>query len=502
MKLRNHEEQSLHIAFLNPQGNFDPEDRFWTEHPDFGGQLVYVKEVALELGRIGHSVDIVTRRVRDPEWEGFERDIDGYHSEENVRIVRIPCGGDGFLRKEDLWPCLGREWVPNIVSFYDKEDRRPDAVTAHYGDGGLSGAMLLDMKGIPFSFTGHSLGAQKMDKLGASRDNLTDLDGRFHFSMRLPAERMSMQLAGRVITSTTQERMEQYGHRAYHGAINPEEDDRFSLIPPGVNLQVFNPEPGEVDKYVRDRIDDALVRDIHEDRRELPLVVASSRLDDKKNHMGLVRAFSRSEHLRAAANLAVVVRGLDDPLHEFDKLGEDERAIMAQIAAYIDDEGLWGVVTGFPLNSQLELAAAYRVLANRRSVFALTARYEPFGLAPLEAMSCGLPVVVTKKGGPTESLVEGDREFGILVDPEDPYDIAEGLLRILRSAETWEEFRDSGRERVIARYTWARTAEGYEQVLREISADDDPIPAVDIPTYFTHHEVGFSLETLSDVYFG
>ena len=91
---------------------------------------------------------------------------------------------------------------------------------------------------------------------------------------------------------------------------------------------------------------------------------------------------------------------------------------------------------------------------------------------------------------------------GILVDPEDPYDIAEGLLRILRSAETWEEFRDSGRERVIARYTWARTAEGYEQVLREISADDDPIPAVDIPSYFTHHEVGFSLETLSDVYFG
>lgn|GEM_PF-4670272 len=33
----------MHIAFLNPQGNFDLADRYWTEHPDFGGQLVYVK---------------------------------------------------------------------------------------------------------------------------------------------------------------------------------------------------------------------------------------------------------------------------------------------------------------------------------------------------------------------------------------------------------------------------------------------------------------------------
>ena len=43
----------MHIGFLNPQGNFDPNDSYWTEHPDFGGQLVYVKEVALALGTSG-----------------------------------------------------------------------------------------------------------------------------------------------------------------------------------------------------------------------------------------------------------------------------------------------------------------------------------------------------------------------------------------------------------------------------------------------------------------
>ncbi len=46
----------MRIAFLNPQGNFDPNDNYWTEHPDFGGQLVYVKQVALAMGELGHQV--------------------------------------------------------------------------------------------------------------------------------------------------------------------------------------------------------------------------------------------------------------------------------------------------------------------------------------------------------------------------------------------------------------------------------------------------------------
>ena len=46
----------MHIGFLNPQGNFDPNDSYWTEHPDFGGQLVYVKEVALAMADQGHRI--------------------------------------------------------------------------------------------------------------------------------------------------------------------------------------------------------------------------------------------------------------------------------------------------------------------------------------------------------------------------------------------------------------------------------------------------------------
>ena len=68
----------MRVAFLNPQGNFDPADSYWTAHPDFGGQLVYVKEVALALTELGVDVDIVTRRIRDPEWPEFASDIEHY----------------------------------------------------------------------------------------------------------------------------------------------------------------------------------------------------------------------------------------------------------------------------------------------------------------------------------------------------------------------------------------------------------------------------------------
>ena len=61
----------MKIAFLNPHGNFDSNDSYWTEHPDFGGQLVYVKEVAHAMSAQGHQVDILTRQIIDPNWPEF-----------------------------------------------------------------------------------------------------------------------------------------------------------------------------------------------------------------------------------------------------------------------------------------------------------------------------------------------------------------------------------------------------------------------------------------------
>jgi sucrose-phosphate synthase len=475
----------MHIAFLNPQGNFDPQDRYWTEHPDFGGQLVYVKEVSLALGRLGHQVDILTRRIVDPDWPGFESTIDGYRGEPNVRIVRLACGGDQFLRKEDLWPVLGTEWVPNITAFYREEGRQPSAATGHYADGGLAGALWRAQGGPPFTLTGHSLGAQKLDRLlDKGQGSLAELDAHYHFARRIAAERVAMDHAARIITSTQQERMEQYGHPAYRGAVDPV-DEKFAVVPPGVNLRIFSagvrgPADERIDRY----LGRMLARDIDPERQSLPAVLCSSRLDPKKNHIGLVRAFAQSSALQTAANLLIVVRGAED-IHSREGLTATERAVLDEIVAVCNAHHLWGKVSAFSLASQQELAAAYRCLSRRGSVFALTALYEPFGLAPLEAMAAGLPAAVTRNGGPSESLYDPatGREYGVLVDPSDPAAIAAGLLRLVGPDNDWHAFQEAGRERVLARYTWERTAAGYLAALDTIDPERSG-GRLPVPPYF------------------
>ncbi len=495
----------MRIAFLNPQGNFDPDDSYWTEHPDFGGQLVYVKQVALAMGELGHQVDVLTRRIDDPEWPEFSARFDAYPDAPNVRIVRLQAGPDRFLRKELLWPHLVREWVPNILDFYG--DELPAAFTGHYGDGGLAGVLIEDATGVPFTFTGHSLGAQKLDKLGASPTNLAELDEHFHFGTRLMAERLSMNHSAVNVTSTRQERFEQYGHYAYRGAVDVEADRRFAVIPPGVNLEIFDAcSRSDDEEAVQARVQERLARDIAAGRRDLPVVVASSRLDSKKNHVALVEAFARSEKLQELANLVLLTGALDDPLREDADASDEEQAVLAKIRAVVDEHDLWGKISAFSVRGQPALATAYRFFAERGSVFALTALYEPFGLAPLEAAASGLPVVVTQNGGPTESLREDDVEYGVLVDPTDPADIARGLERVLGDPAAWRTFAQRGRQRVLDRYTWDRTAAGYLARIEELVANPGarrPETLLPIHPYFREPtpENAVTLDELADLYF-
>ena len=477
----------MRIAFLNPQGNFDPSDRGWTEHPDFGGQLVYVKEVALAMGARGHHVDIITRQMNDANWPEFESPTDSHPGHDNVRILRFPCGPPDFVHKEGLWPYLS-DWVDRIVEFYRVEGTTPEAATGHYGDGGLAAVLLEERLGSPFTFTAHSLGAQKFDKMLQEVGDVPALLERFRFDKRLAAERLAMARAGVVITSSQQERFQQYGHSAYGGAIQPDDDRKFAVIPPGVNLQIFGAEVrNEVEEATREKVEAMLNRDIAQARRSLPVVICSSRLEPKKNHLAIVRAWALDAELRAAANLAIIVRGSPDPLRQRAAAFSGEALdILDQMAEVLDSADLWSSVSAFDLNSQLELAAAYRHLATSyRGVFALPTLYEPFGLAPLEAMAAGLPAAATCNGGHSESLHEGTQEFGVLFDPQGPADIARGLKRLVCDPGNWEAMHRSGRERVESRFTWERTAEGYLAVLEAITAGHaSPIPDYPKATYF------------------
>lgn len=467
-----------HVAFLNPQGNFDPNDSYWTEHPDFGGQLVYVKEVSKALAAMGVKVDIITRQINDPEWPEFSSLYDSYPDTDNLRIIRLPFGGDKFLAKEKLWPHL-KEYVDAVAEFYDEEGAFPDFFTTHYGDGGLAGVLLKEKMECPFSFTGHSLGAQKMDKLNFSEDNFDQLIDRFNFHNRIVAERLTMKFANQIIVSTSQERMEQYSHPYYEGAVDVENDNKFSVIPPGVNTDVFD---GSYSEKTAEMIENYLERDLDTARIEKPAVICASRLDQKKNHLNLVKAFAGDKNLQESSNLVITLRGIENPFEDYSSAAGEEKEILDQIMEVIEENNLKGKVSMFPLSSQKELAECYGYLAEKESVFSLTSFYEPFGLAPVEAMAAGLPAVVTKNGGQSEIMA--DDEFGILIDPEDPIDIAKGLKKIVGKSSVWKNYQLKAKERVESKYTWEQTAKRYLNAIDKGLSYDIPVIHSEIPAYY------------------
>jgi len=458
----------MRIAFLNPQGNFDPRNSYLASHPDFGGQLVYVREVAKTLGKMGHRADILTRRIVDPNWPEFEAPADAYPDHANVRILRLPCGRDHFLPKEELWPYMG-EWAEGVARLYREEGSWPDLWTGHYADGGLAAALLEEDSNVPFTFTGHSLGAWKLDLLlqdSEDHDDLLEADAGYNFGARIEAERSAMARSAAIVTNSAAERREQYHHPAYRGAVDAADDGRFAVIPPGVDFGIFDPDarsPREQETLAKIRA--AHERDIGSARRSLPAVIAWSRLDPKKNHRVLVEAFARHPELGERANLIVITRGLDDPLRDPDSAPEEERPVLHGLICEVERSNLWGRVSAFSLSGQVTLAALYRWGTQNGGVFCLPAEYEPFGMTVVEAMAVGLPVVATKNGGPRETTDEG--RAGLLADPHDPDDIAAQLLRLLSDREAWQAHADRGRRRARERYNWRRTAESYLRLSEE-----------------------------------
>jgi glycosyltransferase involved in cell wall biosynthesis len=88
--------------------------------------------------------------------------------------------------------------------------------------------------------------------------------------------------------------------------------------------------------------------------------------------------------------------------------------------------------------------------------------YEPFGLTPLEAMACGVPVVTYAVGGLAESVI--DAVTGIHVVPRDVRGLAGALRSLLADDVRRMSFASAAVDRVRSRYTWQRAAADMDRV--------------------------------------
>lgn len=176
---------------------------------------------------------------------------------------------------------------------------------------------------------------------------------------------------------------------------------------------------------------------------ERPIVLAVARLDRQKGLDLLIRALPA---VRAASPSVVLALAGDGP----------ERAALADLAARL---GVGDAVRF--LGHRTDVPA----LLGAATVFCLPSRWEGLGLAALEAMAAGAPVVATAVPG----LREAVGPAGVLVPPEDPAALASALAALLTSPDRRAALAAAGSRRVEAQFRVERMVEEYADIFRRVA---------------------------------
>ena len=174
-------------------------------------------------------------------------------------------------------------------------------------------------------------------------------------------------------------------------------------------------------------------------------------LEPGKNQATLLRAFHRLKAQGLESSLVIV--GPRGWMYE-------------RLFRLVDELGLGGEVRFAGYLPAEDLAAVY----NLADLFVFPSLYEGFGLPPLEAMACGLPVVAST----APALAEVLDDAALLVDPHDSDALAEAAARVLRDKRLRSRLRRRGLERA-GHFSWQRTARdtvaAYEAALSPPQAD-------------------------------
>jgi sucrose-phosphate synthase len=458
--------EGLYIQMVSLHGLVRGRNLEMGRDADTGGQIKYVLELAKTLGQRKdvRKVDVFTRLIRDKK---VSQDY-GQPTErlsDKVRIVRIQCGGTRYIRKELLWPFLD-EYVDKTLRFLKSENNLPDIIHGHYADAGKIAMELSNILGLPFIFTGHSLGRVKKERFLESGMSEELINKRFRIDHRINVEEEILTGAEMVVTSTNQEAKDQYG--LYHNQRMP----RYEVIPPGIDLAKFHPyyddilgDLDEVHKQAIMSVSSNMERFFL--KPEKPLILALSRPEKRKNIDGLISAYGQDKELQAIANLAVFAGIRKD----ISKMGDNEREVLTEILLLMDKFDLYGKLA-IPKqhNFEYEVPELYRIAASKKGVFVNSALTEPFGLTLLEAASSGVPIVATNDGGPSDII--RNCQNGILVDPMSYREVSRAIKKILVNEDLWKKYSTSGINNVRRHYSWDAHANSYMVKIREAVSEE------------------------------
>jgi D-inositol-3-phosphate glycosyltransferase len=375
---------------------------------DAGGQNTHVAELATALARHGHEVRVYTRRD-DPDLPAEVPFADG------VWVEHVPAGPAHRVPKDDLLPYMG-EFGRWLAARWTAPDFVPDVVHAHFWMSGLAALTATSASRIPVVVTYHALGSIKRRYQG-DRDTSP--------ATRLGLERELGNLADRIVAQCVEE-VDELGRMGVPRSS-------IQIVPSGVNIDRFTP-AGPV-----------------AERSDRPRIVSAGRMVERKGFADLIRA------LRLVPDAELVVIG-GPPAAE---LSNDRVAVgLSRLAEKLGVADRLRMVGSVPSD---DMPAWYR----SADVVACAPWYEPFGLTPLEAMACGVPVVAYAVGGLAESVIDG--VTGILVPGRDVRGLATALRTILGDEVRRMSYASASVDRVRSRYTWERTAADVERVYAAVT---------------------------------
>ncbi|GAA4904063.1 glycosyltransferase family 1 protein [Stackebrandtia albiflava] len=361
-----------------------------------GGQNLFVAELSAALTRSGCEVTVYTRRDDPAQPVRVVADA-GY------RVVHVPAGPATRLPKEELPPYMPRftRWLRN-----DWRRRRPDLVHAHFWMSGLAALSATRGLGVPVLQSFHALGVVKRRHFGRADASPPQ---------RIPGERHIGHHATGVVASCSSEAAELTAM-----GVSPE---RLSVVPCGVDTDLFRPGRGH-----------------GEPRRFRHRLVAVGRLVPHKGFEKSIRVLAQ------LPDTELVIAG-GPPEAE---LAADPEARRLRAVALRH-----GVADRVRFVGQTDRDRLPGLLCDA-DLLLCTPWYESFGIVPLEAMACGVPVVAEAVGGLTDSVE--DQVTGLLVPGGRVEDLALAVTRLSRDPATRNRMGRSGRQRVLSRYTWDRVA--------------------------------------------
>jgi glycosyltransferase involved in cell wall biosynthesis/phosphoheptose isomerase len=377
---------------------------------DAGGQNVHVASLAAALGRRGVEVVVFTRRDDPslPQRVGIGP---------SAVVEHVDAGPPEPVPKDHLLPYMD-DFAENLHRSW--RAWRPDVVHSHFWMSGRAALMAARPLGVPVVHTFHALGVVKRRYQGKKDTSPPK---------RLEEERKIVRDADRIIATCTDEMFELLRLGA--------DPRRISVVPCGVDLDLFVPDgPAE------------------ERREGMHRIVVVSRLVERKGVGNVISA------LAEVPDAELIVAGGPDA-SELDADPEARR--LRELARSL------GVEDRVELRGRLDRESLPTLLRSA-DVVACVPWYEPFGIVPLEAMACGVPVVASAVGGLVDTVVDG--VTGLHVPPRSPDRLAEALKELFADPDHRRALGAAGVRHIRSHYGWDRVAgatlEAYRAPRREV----------------------------------